>query len=354
MIADFEKSLRGKKREISGFHAQELLLEYLENRLDSDRIQAMIKYLESSPEAQKKLKFLTHAKDYCGHLSRIEVSLNIVHKVQSAQFGLEKWMTQASWKRWPEPLRWSLEAILVAGVFASVISLLPMHKFIRWFPSGTHDVILAEVTPAAKNAELETRLPDPPEPAEKETPGSHEIKAPSLTSNQKEMTVANSPSASQSPSESPEVPKKIIKSESPRLGAIAKTPPNDSSKTEMTEEATLKNVASQAKTQDAAKGPKGFVYRAFMSATNVETTTGAVRDLILQLGGVKAGQVDLGWRKDTGTYFHFSIPESNYELLMTGLQTHSPVRIYKDPHWRVMPEGQIRLILFVEDLSLKK
>ncbi|MBX9768670.1 MAG: hypothetical protein K2X47_15455, partial [Bdellovibrionales bacterium] len=94
---------------------------------------------------------------------------------------------------------------------------------------------------------------------------------------------------------------------------------------------------------------KGFVYRAFTFTNQIETVSPQLRDKILALGGKKAGEVDLGWRKRGGRYFHFTIPESSYEELVASIQAYGPVRIQKDPHPRVMPEGQIRFILWLED-----
>ena len=69
---------------------------------------------------------------------------------------------------------------------------------------------------------------------------------------------------------------------------------------------------------------------------------------IEQLGGEKAGEVELGWKRGTGRYYHFAIPEANQEKLLERLRAYGPVRLSKDAHPRVMPKGQVRFILWVE------
>jgi hypothetical protein len=69
---------------------------------------------------------------------------------------------------------------------------------------------------------------------------------------------------------------------------------------------------------------------------------------IKELGAEKAGEVELGWKRGTGRYFHFAIPEANEARLLEVLRAYGPVRISKDVHPRVMPAGQLRFILWIE------
>ena len=110
-------------------------------------------------------------------------------------------------------------------------------------------------------------------------------------------------------------------------------------------------TASQIPETNAKNGikPKGFVYRAFMNLDELDTLGPKITQLIQELGGVKAGEVELGWKKGNSVrYYHFSMPEDSQEKLLEQLQTYGPVRISKDPHPRIMPKGQVRFILWVE------
>lgn len=106
-----------------------------------------------------------------------------------------------------------------------------------------------------------------------------------------------------------------------------------------------------APTTTLAMAPRGEIIRATMSKGDVEAWTPGVTEEIVRLGGLKAGEVQLGWRRKGGSYFHFSLPQSNYDTLISYLQTLGPVRIVKEPHPRVMPEGTLRLILWIEQGS---
>lgn len=95
----------------------------------------------------------------------------------------------------------------------------------------------------------------------------------------------------------------------------------------------------------------GMLYRVMMTVTNSDDVAQELKRKIIEDGGTKAGQVELGWRKKNpnGNYFHFAYPEAKYEQFIRTLGSYGQVRIYKNPHERVMPEGQIRMILWIED-----
>jgi hypothetical protein len=98
----------------------------------------------------------------------------------------------------------------------------------------------------------------------------------------------------------------------------------------------------------SAKSSRGFVYRAFMTLADIENVAPKITQQLKELGAEKAGEVELGWRRGSGRYYHFSMPESNEQRLLENLRGYGPVRISKDPHPRVMPDGQVRFILWVE------
>lgn len=95
---------------------------------------------------------------------------------------------------------------------------------------------------------------------------------------------------------------------------------------------------------------RGFLYRAEINVNDFMNSWPSIRDKIVALGGKVAGNVELGWlRRPNEAYFHFSLPESNLNELEIFLGTFSPVRFSKERHPRVMPEGQIRIIMTVKD-----
>jgi hypothetical protein len=117
-------------------------------------------------------------------------------------------------------------------------------------------------------------------------------------------------------------------------------------------------VTAAAKTaeisEDAKTGApgitRGFIMRGEIEVSDFANTWPMIRDKIIALGGKVAGNVELGWlRRPDQSYFHFSAPESTLPELELFLGTFGPVRFSKEKHPRLMPEGQIRIILTVKD-----
>lgn len=116
-------------------------------------------------------------------------------------------------------------------------------------------------------------------------------------------------------------------------------------------------VAAVPKEKQKAKkaaGLQGFVYRAYMNLKNLDVITPKIADEIRGMGGKKAGSVNLGWRRNGGSYYHFTLPEGQYANFEKAIQKYGTVKIVKDRHKRVMPKGQLRFLLWIEDQNLKK
>jgi hypothetical protein len=352
MNEQFEASLKVRRRQLSRFMAREMLLDYAENRLDDDRKLALEEYLPRDKEVQKEFESIKLALGYTATLSRIQLAEQTVNEIERTKLGLAKVTDRMAWRNWPEVVRWSAEAILVSVVVAAVVSLLPLQKLAKWLPSSSQELVLAEIEKSPDKPLLGTgdRVADALARSADEDPETQETlpasSRPAVPAPPAPTPAANTAATAYGPTTDE------LKAGLKTL-TVATAPPVANTPVPAQETAALK-AEEETPAPKTGKEPKGFVYRAFMASSSIDESTSGVRDLIMSLGGEKAGQVELGWRKNSGTYFHFAIPESNYETLMTGLRTFSPVRIYKDPHWRVMPEGQIRLILFIEDTASKK
>lgn len=91
------------------------------------------------------------------------------------------------------------------------------------------------------------------------------------------------------------------------------------------------------------------VFRGKMLVTDVQQVQAAVREKIINLGGKKAGEVELGWMKnETTSYFHFSFPEDNKTELENYLKQFGTVQLAFEPHPRVMPKGVNRYIIEIK------
>lgn len=294
--------MRRKPRKLTRFLCQEMLYDYMTGHLDSDRKKAVEDFLAENPEVQAELKAMGEAVRYCQQLSGTRLSDELIESLSRVRLVSEVVGEKVAYRNWPDLLKWSTEATIISVCVAGLAMVVPWQTIRTIFEKPPSDqVVLANVD--KKISEKDVKVPPaPPAPEEKE-----------------EATVP------------------------PQTAAPSPTPTA----------APVKVIVAQTQPEKPRPGqrpqPKGLLYRIMMNHPNIKEEAPALRDKILQMGGKKAGQVEIGWRKSNGNYFHFSLPEKEYQNLITTLGAYGPVRIYKSPHERVMPAGQIRIILWIED-----
>lgn len=112
--------------------------------------------------------------------------------------------------------------------------------------------------------------------------------------------------------------------------------------------ATGKNL-NEAENQKNQAKMAGGLYRAELLVKDFEQNTLFAKEKIINYGGKKAGEVELGWIKNKKTsYFHFSIPEENIEKMKADLELLGKLEITFAAHPRLMPVGIKRVILEVK------
>lgn len=95
---------------------------------------------------------------------------------------------------------------------------------------------------------------------------------------------------------------------------------------------------------------RAFLLRGEMRLKDLATHVSPITEKISALGGKVVGKQELGKIGENGAaLFNFSIPESNRAELETYLKTFGPVQFKQEPHPRVMPDGEIHLILTLKD-----
>ncbi len=330
--------LKAKERKLSKFLAEEMLYDYISKNLDPNRVETMEEFLRTSAETEVLRKQMEGAMKYCAQLADTQVSEPMLKRVAKTQTFFRHINDKIAWSHWPETARWTLEAFVISSL-AAVVVIFFWPKISQWVPSRPQDVILAQVDKADSQ---QNSAPSEIEPVE-ETP---------LSSEPASVAAVEPPQAQSDPASMPylssQTKEDLPNSESSiDAGGTETAAPSPADENEIA--AAQAPVSAKARKETAA--PRGVVYRATMSLENLDILTDQLRELLEKLGAEKAGDVRLGWRKPNGSYFHFSLPESNYDQAMQSLRTFGPVRISKDPHWRVMPEGKIRFILWVEDLA---
>lgn len=101
--------------------------------------------------------------------------------------------------------------------------------------------------------------------------------------------------------------------------------------------------------QPTAKKVSGL-YRASIVVTDLDLTASKITEKLVALGGKKAGEVELGWKKTpTLSYYHLIIPEENLEAAKAFLNNFGKLNIQFENHPRLLPAGTNRIILEVKE-----
>lgn len=320
------------RKKLTRFLCQELLYEYVSRRLDSHRHQEVEQFLSGCRESTRELENLNKGLRY----TEIAAEVRLSPRMQEALANFEpqwkkrlrEWTLLSSQRAWKMLPYGFVIAALALGVFATK----------PWIKALDEDVMLAEQL---------KKEPDMVPPQQAEPPQA--TPEPASTPSQPLAAVLAPPAVPPllaAPSGTESAPTQAKPAPAPTPAPTAQTPSS--------EPAAYQSALAEAKSgktaNEAEQMGRGFLHRAEIEVSDFHNSWPAIRDKIVALGGKVAGNVELGWlRKPTESYFHFSLPESNYNELEIFLGTFSPVRFSKDRHPRVMPEGQIRIILTVKD-----
>lgn len=332
------------KRKLTPFLCEELLYEYATNTIDPQRRADIEKFLPTDKKCQEALEAIRRGLEYSNRLATSEISPELMARLSEAENLLSLARKYCDWYEWPEMLRWSTTAIAVSLIISGLVTIVPWSKLPSFPKSQDSNTVVLTDIPGVAVATQDDESSEGPESHEHggaadsgiETSGDEHITG--------EEPAADLPPVRAQVKPTP-LPAVVSANESPTRGDVAaKTSPKVPDTTPAM--AAAAPAASAVGTSESK--PKGFVYRAFMNVANVDETTPDVTEQLESFGGEKAGEVPLGWRKGAGSYFHFTVPQSNEEQVLEMLRAYGPVRISKDPHPRVMPTGQVRFILWIE------
>ncbi|MDG0814754.1 hypothetical protein [Bdellovibrio svalbardensis] len=306
------------KREISPFIGHELLYDYLSGMLDEERSSAVADHVKYSRDAQLDLNKIQNGDAYASQLANTIVSQPIIEQINTTSTYLTTLMQKSNFDKWPQGLKWGLEALVVVAVIVSVLTIAPWQKLLNMgISTGSKEVVLAEVS---KTETAQQPIEEKPQFVDEDAKTAKPLVTPTP---KPAATAAKVPAA-------PAVPVKAVPTPAPSPTAVAK----------MEEE----------KSDIAPAGSGGFLFRGDIGVTNLAVVGPKITDKIIELGGRKAGGVELGWQKTSKSmYYHFTIPQAKYQELSNYLATYGKVHIGKEKHPRVMPDGIIRLILTVDE-----
>lgn len=315
------------------FQAREMLLDYEEKRLDQQRQDLVQRALQNDSETQRTLNNIRKGLELAQEFSKIQIEDDFNQYLQISENFSSTLKKYSHFKNWAPNYRM---AGYIFGIFCSIglaIYLVPADVISKLKVRPQDEIVLSVV----KNDSNPSKLSDDPETRDaqllaaqnmdsddendsdnassEESSGDEGIVAANTNENQNEDNTPNSNLRSKTPE--------------PKVQA--------------------QNEQAKAVTNLSDKKQEGYVYRGTMRISDLDENSKLITEHIKSLGGEKAGEVDLGWRKDNkGSYYHFTIPESHFDNLQEFLHKMYPVKFSKDPHPRIMPDGQIRIILWVE------
>jgi hypothetical protein len=345
------------KRKLTTFLCQEMLYDFAMNQLDNERKMAVEEFLQKDRECQTILDGIRASLEYTALLSQTRLPADIEFQLKGSENAVSLSRRYSKWGAWPEPVRWSIIALATSAVVASIVALVPWQNLRSTKGQHADTVEVAKLktdSPESVKAAQESNEVDALTKAE----ASGDQLADAKEAAQDAAAAAADESGGSGDSEEagstapppvaahPQVPSKV--------GAAASAVAVAGSADTVAKAGESAEAASNPQTVAEKKEgkPQGFVYRARMTLHDLDVVGPKVTELIKELGGEKAGEVELGWKRgDSVRYYHFAVPEENREKLIEQLKTFGPVRISKDSHPRVMPEGQVRFILWIESAN---
>jgi len=327
-----------QKREVSSFLGQNLLYEYALDLLDDERKSAVQENLEKDKSTQTEFIKISNGLQYVELLSEVVVSDKIVEQIINRNTQLHKILNKIKFHQWPLTLKWTLEAFVVVLAMVITLNVLPWSKIVHLASEGQNqDLVIAQIDRKKKEIVVAEVEPNKSKPdfvdeeikADKKVETKDPIKPTTIA-------VKTTPPVVEPPGTS--TPSKLGATTA-ATGTTAATPQKAAEQT--TEPAAETNTAKVA---------GGFLYRGQLQVTNVEMIAPKLREKISEFGGRKAGEVEIGWKKSNQNYYyHFTIPEAKLADLEALLKIYSDVKLKKESHPRVMPDGILRIIFSVEE-----
>lgn len=359
---DFVFARKGR-RELTPFLAQEMLYDYVTGQMDDERRAAVETYLRESREGQHDVAKIKAGIAYAEKLAQTRVQVHVLEEINEPETYLSVVLKKTNFERWPLTVKWGLEALVVISVLIVALIAVPWERALRMTLSQPgKEVVLAEID-RTRSPEV-TSLKE----AEKKEHGAFEDD-PDV-----KVVAAAPPALAARPAIDPAIPPPIAPS-APAAVAVTETKPVPPVPKAPSKPAVVLNQpavhfpeAAPSETLNVngteitipsgngggkRKGAtEGILYRGTMKVANIPAVAPRINEKIISLGGRKAGEVEIGWKKTARSYYyHFTIPEAKYDELNTFLNTYGKIRIEKDKHPRVMPEGIIRLIITIDEAS---
>lgn len=349
------------QRVVSEFVGQELLYDYVTLNLDPERTQAIDKLVKESRDLQEDIQKINDGLSYCEHLSETVVADFLVDRVKTPSTYFQVILQKLKVDRWPSSLRLGVEAMIIAAVAVTAAMLIPWQRLTSVPITDVREVVIVEAaheSPAGfgEEAEVSNKL-------ENEKPLYNDEGA-TLTTTTSTVVTTTTLAKPLSKAEAKALAAKLAAEKKAQVLAEKKAHETTTSIMPVTASAAMNAAEAPSTTlvpraeadpvSESDKSGQGWLYRGSIGVSNLSATSNKFIEKITEIGGRKAGEVPLGWKKGGGTYFHFTMPEKQYEAFVQFMNEYGKLKIQKEKHPRVMPEGIIRVIITVDEAGGKK
>ncbi len=314
---------------MTSFLCQELLFEHISGQLGPVRQKQIDEYLETDRESQRELEKLLHGIDYSKSLQQIDVTASLHQALLNFEPNWKKKLQD--WTLWSSRRGWRVLPPIFLVITVILLSIVLVKR------QGQEVVLVADQHIEAPTTGDSFKRPADAPVAQSATAAAVQATAPTETTVEDKTTQANPEPTTPAPSPISPPPAALAK---PTPAAVAAS------------QAQTSPIAPIAATTRSPKPAEGSLRRSEVAVERFAEAWPAIKEKIESLGGKAAGNVQLGWkRKATQSYFHFSLPESKFSELEAFIGTFGPVQFTTERHPRVMPEGQIRIILTLKDVG---
>ncbi len=343
---DIPFSKKGE-REISPFIGQELLYDYITLQLDPERSIAVENYVKTNRSAQVEIQKINNGLTYCDYLSEVEVSRSLIDNIKIPVGYFQVLLQKLNFQKWPIGLKLGLESLLVSSVVILISIFVPWNKILNIQFFQKSDVVVSEINNQYSKEVVELEIPK--KEAEK-----NESQTTVVFEDEAAGTGAKPIPPAPSVAVVSVTPASAVATATPSVApvAVATTLPLKASPT--TAPTTTAAAVATPAVIEKDKKTGGFLYRGVLKVVNAPANSPKLVQIVKDFGGRKAGEVELGWTKGTGSYFHFTMPEAKYDQLQTAFKEYGDLNLIKEKHDRIMPDGIIRLIIDVVESDKPK
>ncbi len=346
-------------KNLSKFVFKQLVYDYLIGELSGEELEKFESKLNAEGDCHDYVELTKESMQYVSELANLKVSSSAIAELKDYKNNNLFYLYNPFSFKVPKIIKLGLPLLALLGVLYLASNFIPFEKGIHWLKSKSEKVTVAETGPHLqesintnatniKDVKIEMEAP---KAINNFKPGSNQGISPSTeevivnTAKVDNKTLDLKKSSDEFVSkikELPKVPPASVGSEKNNLVVVNNKVGEITKKTEPDK----KEVAKK-------KGPRGVLYRVYMSLRDLEGVTPQIVEIIERMSGEKAGKKKLGYLKPKGRSFHFKLPMNYRDQVFEELKVFGRVKIDKEKHWRIMPEGQSRVILWVEDLDLK-